>query len=100
MGFIDTLKKRWNVKSGWQVGVILLVFALTGTTFMYTVKPYVYPLFGITSETSTWIRVLAFFFIGLPCYQVLLLIWGTLLGQFKFFWEFEKRMFRRMIGKK
>ncbi|AZQ63150.1 hypothetical protein EI427_13140 [Flammeovirga pectinis] len=100
MGFIDKLKKRWDVKSGGQVIVILLVFAITGTTFMYTVKPYIYPLFGITSESSTFIRILAFVFIGLPCYQVLLLIWGTILGQFKFFWAFEKRMFRRMIGKK
>ncbi|ANQ49658.1 hypothetical protein MY04_2286 [Flammeovirga sp. MY04] len=100
MSFIDKLKTRWGVKSNWSVFVILLVFALTGTTFMYTVKPYVYPVFGIDSTSSIWIRIAAFFFIGLPCYQVLLLIWGTLLGQFRFFWEFEKRMFRRMIGKK
>jgi hypothetical protein len=32
----------------------------------------------------------------LPAYQVLLLLYGFLLGQFAFFWAFEKRMFGRI----
>lgn len=41
------------------------------------------------------------YFIGiLPVYQVVLLMYGALFGQFRFFWEFEKRMVRRMFGLK
>ncbi|HCO85018.1 MAG TPA: diacylglyceryl transferase, partial [Arenibacter sp.] len=31
-----------------------------------------------------------------PIYQFLLVIYGWLFGQFKFFWEFEKKMLSRM----
>ncbi|MEH0154223.1 DUF6787 family protein [Limibacter armeniacum] len=99
MNWIDKLKDRWQVKSGWQVGIILLTFALTGTSFLY-VKAPIYSIFGIDQSSSVFIRIIAFVFIGLPVYQVLLLIWGALLGQFRFFWNFEKRMMLRMIGKK
>ena len=31
-------------------------------------------------------------------YQVLLLAWGAVFGQFRFFWEKEKRLFRLLFG--
>ncbi|GAA4831334.1 DUF6787 family protein [Algivirga pacifica] len=97
--WIDKLKQRWNVKSGWQVAIILLTFAITGTSFLY-VKTPVYEWFGVQKDSQLWIRIVAFFVLGLPIYQILLLMWGTLLGQFHFFWNFEKRMLYRMIGKR
>jgi len=50
-------------------------------------------------DIPTWIKILYWVLI-LPIYNVVLLIYGFLFGQFKFFWEFEKRMFRRMTGRK
>ncbi len=46
-----------------------------------------------------WFSVLYYILI-LPVYNVFLLIYGALFGQFKFFWEFEKRFFKRMMGRK
>jgi hypothetical protein len=34
----------------------------------------------------------------LPLYQIFLLIYGFIFGQFKFFWEKEKLIFRRIVG--
>lgn len=92
----DKLKERWKVRTGWDVAIILVVFACTGFSVMYS-KRYLYTLLGITAETTAWwIRVLITVVVILPFYQVLLLVWGWIFGKFDFFWEFEKRMFSRI----
>ncbi len=93
--FIEKLKARWEVNSAYQVIVILIVFACTGFSVLYIKQP-LYNLAGITPETSAWIRVPFYIFTVLPAYQVLLLAFGFIFGQFNFFWKFEKRMFGRI----
>ncbi len=90
------LKERWNVTSNWQLTIIFIVFAITGSTAAYLSKPVTSAL-GITKENlSLWFywpfRLLIIF----PVYQIMLVLIGTLLGQFKFFWDFEKKMLDRM----
>ena len=90
------LKERWNVSSNWQLTIIFIVFAITGSTAAYLSKPVTTAL-GITNENlSLWlywpIRLIVIF----PVYQVLLVVLGALFGQFHFFWEFEKKMLNRM----
>jgi hypothetical protein len=41
-----------------------------------------------------------FIVISLVFYQILLLFWGWILGQFDFFWKFEKKMLKRLGLKK
>lgn len=94
MTWINKLKNRWGVTTGWQVVVILLVFACTGFTVMYT-KRWLTQWLSIESTWAVWIFNIL---IILPLYQVILLIYGWLFGQFKFFWGFEKKMFRRLIN--
>lgn len=90
------LKQRWNITSNWQLLIIFIVFAITGSTAAYISKPITNAI-GITKESmSLWlywpVRLLLIF----PLYQVLLVLIGTLFGQFKFFWEFEKKMLYKM----
>lgn len=90
------LKQRWGIKSNWQLAVIFLVFAITGSTAAKLASPLC-GFIGINSEDHHWliywpVRIL----IILPIYQVLLLLFGWLFGQFRFFWNFEKKMFERM----
>lgn len=99
MKLIDKLKKRWQIESNWQVFIILLVFAFTGTTAMYA-KEFVFSLLGITPEISLWIRAIIWIVTILPLYNVLLIIYGTLFGQRKFFWWFLKKTFGRFIPDK
>ena len=99
MSWIQKLKERWGVSNGWQVLLILLTFACTGFSVLYLKEP-LYKLAGITPETSLWIRIPFYVLTILPAYQVLLLAYGFVFGQFRFFWNFEKKMFGRFRFKK
>lgn len=96
---IKKLKKRWNINSNFQLVVILIVFAVTGSSTLYIRKGAFY-LLGVTAETSMWIKVPMYILIIIPAYQIMFLIVGALFGQFKFAWEFEKKVFSRFRFKK
>lgn len=95
MSWIQRLKQRWNVKNVWQVLAILLCFALTGTTIVWLMKPLLHFLFG--NEIPMWAKG-AYYVLILPIYNIVLLFYGFVFGQFNFFLEFEKRFFRRMVS--
>jgi hypothetical protein len=93
---MSNFKKRWNIQSNWQVFVIIVVFAITGSTAAYLSKP-VLSFFGIIrNETSAWVYWPLYIILIFPIYQVLLVTFGFIFGQFTFFWAFEKKMLRSM----
>lgn len=95
------LKERWGISSNWQILVICFVFAITGSSSVYIAKPFL-AWIGMDrsnfsevwwSQSIYWLlRILLIF----PFYQILLVVFGWLFGQFKFFWAFEKKMLGRM----
>lgn len=91
------LQTRWGVNSVWQVLIILVVFACTGFTVLFLKKP-IYALLNISPQTPVWWRVTVYCLTILPAYQIILLMYGFLFGQFQFFWNFEKRMFGRIAN--
>ena len=93
---IQKLKKHWGINSGLQVVIILIVFSCTGFSVLY-VEELILKLININSS-NWWVAILIFLLITLPLYNVLLLIYGFIFGQFKFFWRFEKRFFGRIIN--
>lgn len=93
--WIEKLKKRWQVRSVWQVILILIVFSCTGFTVLLIKKPILTWLAGDAGNT-TLASVLYYIFI-LPSYNVILLIYGFIFGQFRFFYQFEKRMLERFF---
>ena len=92
---MNKLKQRWGIETNFQLTLIFIVFAITGSASAWLSKPFCFWL-GITKEDlSYWftpIRLILIF----PIYQVLLVLIGFLFGQFKFFWAFEKKMLKRM----
>jgi len=98
MGWIDTLKQRWDLNTTWQVLVVLFIFACTGFTVMFLKNPLL-GLIDPSYKESTTFTVLYYILI-LPIYNLILLFYGLIFGQFKFFWEFEKRFVKRMIRRK
>lgn len=93
---MNKLKQRWNITSNFQFTIILLVFAITGSTSAFIAKP-ILAFIGITKESvSLWIYYPLYFIVILPFYKILLLIIGTLAGQHTFFWNFIKKMLDRM----
>jgi hypothetical protein len=95
------LKKRWAIKSNLQMALIFIVFAITGSSSVWVAKPFLHWV-GLESlrdganfggHLLYWTLRIALIF---PFYQVLLLMYGWLFGQFKFFWAFERKMLTRM----
>jgi len=94
--FINKLKQRWGIRSTFQVIVILVVFSCTGFSVLY-VEAHVHDLLNIPSNLDWYYSVLLFIIITLPLYNLLLLMYGFIFGQFRFFWNFEKRFFSRIF---
>ncbi|MDR0227973.1 MAG: diacylglyceryl transferase [Flavobacteriaceae bacterium] len=93
---MEKLKQRWGLTSNFQVVIILIVFAITGSTAAYIAKP-ILSFLGITKDVMHpvffWILYVLIIF---PIYKVILICIGTLFGQHKFFWNFVMKMLRRM----
>lgn len=99
---MEKLKTRWGISSNWQVIIIFIVFGLTGSSSVFIAKP-ILEMIGLTrlnfSSDFFWgglfyysLRLIMIF----PLYQILLVAYGWLFGQFTFFWQFEKNMLSKM----
>lgn len=92
---MNKLKERWGVTSNFQLTIIFIVFAITGSASAWLSKPFCDWLGIVKEDLGFWftpVRLLLIF----PIYQVLLVLIGFIFGQFKFFWAFEKKMLRSM----
>jgi len=96
MGIFKRLKTKWGIKNNWDFFLINVVFSLAGASIVFVRKPF-FALVGISPETPFWIKFLAWLLIVFPTYQINLLIFGALLGQFTFFWKKEKQLIRFML---
>lgn len=92
---MDKLKQRWGITSNFQLTIIFIVFAITGSTSAWLSKPFCVWL-GIAKEDFGFWFTLIRLIIIFPIYQVLLVAIGTIFGQFRFFWDFEKKMLKSM----
>lgn len=92
---VDKLKKRWKVESLGGVLLILFIFALTGMTALY-VRQFAFNWLGFNAQTPLWLEIIAWVLVIFPAYQILFLMYGFVLGQFDFVWNFEKKSFCRI----
>jgi len=90
-GIWSRLKARWGV-SGWGIVAILLAFSLAGSTVVRITRPIMDWMLPPHAPRWLWwtLRILVI----VPIYEVLLLIFGTLLGQGRFFWHKQKQLGR------
>ena len=90
------LKEKWNLKSNFQLVIILIVFAITGSSSLYISKPLM-EFLSISNDSMNVISywILRFIIVTLV-YQLVLLVVAFLFGQFKWFWNFEKKMLKKM----
>ena len=94
--FLEKLKGKWGLSSLFQVVMILLVFSLTGMTVVL-IRPVIFSWFGFDDQTNFITKSITYILLIFPMYQILILIFGALLGQFSFFWEKEKKLFSAII---
>jgi len=99
--YYKNFKLKYNIATDWDAILIIIVFSITGSLSVKLARPILEWL-GVTQDTmSPWfywpLRILIIF----PVYQILQIAVGTTLGQFNFFWQFQKKMFKpfgRLFG--
>ena len=93
---MNKLKEKWGITSNFQLIIIFFVFSVTGSLSLWLAKPLLEFIGLDKTALSPWIfwpiRILIIF----PIYQILIVFVGALFGQFKFFWNFEKKMLSRL----
>lgn len=93
--FFKRLEKKWVVDYRWEMIRIFIVFAITGSSSVLVGRPFI-KILGINRENlNVFVYWVLFILISLIFYQILLVVYGWLFGQFKFFWNFEKKMLNR-----
>jgi len=93
------LKEKWGITSNFQLFIICVVFAITGSFSAFVTEPVILFLFGDLDGVSPFLSWPLRIFIIFPIYQVLLLFFGFIFFQYKFFYQFEKK-FLKKIGLK
>ncbi len=78
--WIERLQKRWRVRTGGQVLMILLVFILTGYSTLFFHR-FVKDMLTTGDETVFLIELMIFLFIVLPGWMVIFVFWATVLNQ-------------------
>lgn len=91
---LQPLMKKWNV-SGRDLVVILVVFAITGLTTAYISKA-ITGWVGFTDDTHWGWKLMLRLLMLIFGYQFILLTVAFLLGQFQFFWRFERNLLTRL----
>lgn len=98
MSVIERLKKKWDIKNNFDFTMIMIVFSLAGMNVSLCRKP-LFHLLGVQRETSLWIKTLVYLAFVFPTYQLSLLLYGFILGQFQFFWKKQKSLVQFIRGK-
>jgi len=90
------LEKKWKLSYRWEMIRVFMVFAVTGSSSALIGRP-ILKIIGVTKDNfQPLVYWILYLLIGFLFYQILLVTFGWLFGQFKFFWDFEKKMIKRM----
>ena len=93
---IKYLKDKWNLKSNFQLVIILIVFAITGSGSLFISKPLM-EFLSISSENmDIYLYWILRFIIVTVVYQFVLLLVAFVFGQFNWFWNFEKKILKKL----
>lgn len=89
------IKNRWGVEDGGHLALILLIFTISGLTALY-VRKLAFEWLGFGQHTPLWEEAVAWILFVIPSYNVVLLLYSSLLGQFDFFWRFQRDNYLRI----
>lgn len=90
------LKERWGITSNFQIVIIFIVFGITGSVSAYISGPLTNIIIG-ESDFHWLIKLFIRIIVLTPIYQVLLLLFGYIFFQYKFFYNFVKK-FMSILG--
>ena len=93
---LQKLKERWGISSNFQLIIIFVVFGITGSMSVKLGQPLLDYLAITPQKMGGFLYYTLRIILIFPLYQILLLFFGTVFFQFRFFWEFEKKMLRKL----
>jgi hypothetical protein len=85
------LKKKWKVESNTQLFLILCTFAVTGTSTAF-ISRQITTWVGFNDQTWWFWPFLVRMAVLVFGYQVIILLVSIVFGQFRFFWNYEKKI--------
>ena len=86
---LEKIRNFLKVDNNFKLLIVFIVFGITGSLTLY-ISDILFIYFDISKNE------LGYFYIFIPIYQLLLIIIGTLFGEFKYFWQFEKKFLRKI----
>ena len=93
---MNKLKIRWGITSNFQLLIIFIVFAINGS-LSAKISSFALEEFGMTKgNTNIILYYIILLLLVLPLYPFMLMFFGWLFGQSKFFTPFAKKMIRSM----
>ena len=96
---MEKIRKLFKVDSNYQLFIVNIVFAITGSLALYLAGILLDLINISTDNTNTLIYWTLRIILILPVYQVLLLLVGAIFGEFKYFWAMEKKIINRFKRK-
>tara|TARA_B100001113_G_scaffold16286_1_gene12263 strand:+ start:1548 stop:1814 length:267 start_codon:yes stop_codon:yes gene_type:complete len=84
---MEKLRKVFKVTSTYQLVIVFIVFGITGSLSLF-LSDHILELLELENLIFS-------IFLVLLVYQILLIIIGTLFGEFKYFWAMEKKILSR-----
>ena len=90
MNVKQKIKEKWGIQNDRDFWLIMLTYSLAGIAIL-PVKKVIFHLVGITDHTPFWMVVLVYLPLIPPAYQIGLIFFGTILGQFNFVWGQAKK---------
>ena len=93
---LQKIINKFHAKSFKHLIIIFLVFALSGSASLLMSSSIlnVINLKELINFYPLYLLVRIIFLI--PIYQLVLIIIATLFGEFRYFWNFEKKFFKRL----
>lgn len=88
------LQEKWGLSTR-TFWIVFIAFGLTGTTTAFLTR-FVTKWLGMDANSEWYYRLGVRMFMLLFGYQVILLSYGFLLGQWAFFWKYELKLLRKL----
>jgi len=92
------MNKIFKTKNFFQLFIVFIVFGISGSLSVVISGPFL-DLIGLDNFENSITKLIIRLLIIFPLYQLILIFIGTVFGQFKYFWEFEKRFWNRLFNK-
>ena len=92
---LEKIRNFLKVDNNSKLLIVFIVFGITGSLTLY-ISDILFIYFDISKNEFGYFFIFIRILIIFPIYQLLLIIIGTLFGEFKYFWQFEKKFLRKI----